>query len=271
MKKKLFPSQIKTCPFDAVIFDLDGVITKTTMVHAAAWKETFDAFLKKRAKKTKEHFRAFTVEGDYLNYVDGKPRDEGVKGFLESREIRIPHGRKDDAPSQETICGLGNQKNIKFHSILQKTGADVYISTVVLIKDLRKNGIHVGVASSSKNCQLILESSKLENLFETRVDGVVSEELGLKGKPEPDIFIKAAENMKCKPKRSIVVEDAVSGVQAGAKGGFALVIGVARENNQEVLKTHGADVVVTDFQGVNTKTITQWFDQQKGLPFSKEA
>ncbi|VAW49369.1 Trehalose 6-phosphate phosphorylase [hydrothermal vent metagenome] len=248
--------------FEAVIFDLDGVITKTALVHASAWKVMFDEYLQLRQKREGEPFKAFTHEQDYLPYVDGKPRYKGVQDFLESRNIHIPFGDPTDSVEQETVCGLGNRKNIKFREVLERDGVEEYASTVTLIKALKANDIHVGVASSSKNCQFVLQSAGLEELFETRVDGVVSVKLGLKGKPEGDIFVRAAENMGVNPGRSVVVEDAVSGVQAGQNGGFGLVIGVARENNEEELKSNGADVVITDFENILTEQINQWFQNK---------
>ncbi len=248
--------------FDAVIFDLDGVITKTALVHASAWKVMFDEYLHLREKRDGEPFKAFTHEEDYLSYVDGKPRYKGVQSFLESRGIHIPLGEAEDAPEAETVCGLGNQKNRAFRKVLEQDGVEEYASTVTLIKDLKAKGVRMGVASSSKNCQYVLQSAGIEDLFETRVDGVVSVELGLKGKPEGDIFVKAAENVGSSPERSVVVEDAVSGVQAGVSGGFGLVIGVARENNEEELKKNGADVVITDFEGILTEDINAWFQKK---------
>lgn len=252
----------KSLSFDAVIFDVDGVITKTAVVHAASWKTMFDEYLRLREERNGEPFREFTYANDYLIYVDGKPRYKGVQSFLESRGINIEFGDAGDQPDAETVCGLGNRKNVTFTKVLKGKGVEVYQSTVDLIRDLKANGIRIGVASSSKNCQYILRTAKLEDLFETRVDGVVSAELGLNGKPEGDIFVKAAENVGAQPARSIVVEDAVSGVQAGVNGHFGLVIGVARENNEEDLKSNGADVVVTGFKGVTTSTIEQWFTQK---------
>lgn len=252
----------RTYSFDAVIFDLDGVVTKTAVVHAAAWKAMFDEFLRSRAAKGGEPFKEFTYERDYLTYVDGKPRYKGVESFLKSRGIDLEYGDPSDSTEKETVCSLGNRKNKKFVEVLKTDGAEVYQTTVDLIHDLRAKGIRIGVASSSANCQYILESTGLEDLFETRVDGVVSKELGLKGKPEGDIFVTAAKNVGANPDRAIVVEDAVSGVQAGVNGGFGLVIGVARENNQEDLKSNGADVVIDDFAGVTTDTIEQWFIQK---------
>ena len=249
--------------FYAVIFDLDGVITKTALVHSSAWKKMFDDFLKERAEKTGEEFLEFTHERDYLNYVDGKPRNKGVQSFLESRGIELPFGDPEDGTEKETICGIGNRKNIAFNEILKHDGVEVYPSTVELIHELKNMGIKVGVASSSKNCKVVLESAGLLDLMETRVDGLVSAELGLHGKPEPDIFTTAADNLGVTYDRAVIVEDAVSGVQAGAKGNFGLVLGIAREKNEKELKKNGADIVVTDIDKIGLKGIKEWF--QSGL------
>ncbi len=245
--------------FDAVIFDLDGVITKTALVHSSAWKKMFDEYLSDRAKKSGEPFHEFSHEKDYLPYVDGKPRYKGVESFLQSRGINIPFGDPGDEPGKETICGLGNRKNEAFNEVLQRDGVEVYESTVSLIRELIENGISVGVASSSKNCKAVLERAGILDLFETRVDGEVSVDLGLKGKPEPDIFTTAADNLWAHYDKSVVVEDAVSGVQAGAKGNFGLVLGIAREENEKELKTNGADIVVKDIDEIGLTGIEKWF------------
>ncbi len=241
----------KNLTFEAVIFDMDGVITKTALTHAAAWKKMFDEYLRKRESEHGEKFIEFTHAGDYLPYVDGKPRYKGVASFLESRGIDIPFGDPSDLPGVETCCGLGNGKNDAFNEVLDKEGVEVYPSTVALINELKKAGIKLGVASSSKNCKPVLERVDLLDVFEARVDGVVSAELGLNGKPEPDIFTTACDIVGAKYARSIVVEDAVSGVQAGAKGNFGLTIGIARENNRKELEEGGADIVVEDLQEIN--------------------
>ncbi len=248
--------------FDAVIFDLDGVITKTAIVHSKAWKATFDEYLRMREKRDGEPFKEFTKEGDYLPYVDGKPRYKGVQSFLESRDVNIPFGEATDAPDKETSCGIGNRKNEMFLDIIEKEGAEIYPSTIALIRSLSELGIRVGVASSSKSCKLILESCGIEDLFETRVDGVVSTELGLKGKPEGDIFVTAAANVGAIPSKSVVVEDATSGVQAGRNGEFGLVLGVARENNESELLENGADLVVSDLAQISIKDIEKWFKKE---------
>ena len=230
--------------FSAVIFDLDGVITQTALVHSTAWKEMFDTYLKYREEKYGEPFKEFSHTDDYLPYVDGKPRYKGVASFLESRGIDIPFGDPSDLPEAETACGLGNRKNLTFNEILDRDGVKLYDSTVELIHDLKKAGIRIGVASSSKNCKPVLETAGLLEMFETRVDGVVSAELGLQGKPEPDIFTTACDNLGVEYAESVVVEDAVSGVQAGRKGNFGLVLGVAREENSHELLINGADIAV---------------------------
>ena len=215
--------------FKGAIFDLDGVITGTAKVHSLAWESMFNYFLKNYAEINDELYVPFDPAHDYHRYVDGKPRMEGVKSFLLSRDIELPYGELDDIPEKETICGLGNRKNNLFSEILIKEGPEVYASSVELINELIKRGIRIGIASSSRNCQLILQLAKLEHLFETRVDGEVSIELGLKGKPNPDIFIRAAQNLGLEPHECVVVEDAISGVQAGARGNFGLVLGIARD------------------------------------------
>ncbi len=241
--------QNKNIPFDAVVFDLDGVITKTAVTHFAAWKKTFDALLRKREKEHRDPFVPFTRK-DYLDYVDGKPRYKGVDSFLKARGIALPWGNPDDAPGKETVCGVGNKKNNAFKEVLEQEGTEVYPSTLELIRNLKKKRIKLGVASSSKNCLSVLKAVNLDDMFEARVDGVVSAEMGLNGKPEPDIFTTACRLMGVKPARSIVMEDAVSGVQAGSKGKFGLTLGIAREGNAEALKKNGADVVVEDLAEV---------------------
>ena len=236
--------------FEAVIFDMDGVITKTALTHAAAWKKMFDDYLRKREVEHVEPFMEFTHTNDYLPYVDGKPRYKGVLSFLESRGIHIPFGDPSDLPGKETIFGLGNQKNIAFNEVLEKEGVEVYPSTIALINELKKAGIKLGVASSSKNCKQVLERVDLLDIFDVRVDGVVSAELNLHGKPEPDIFTTACDIVGVRYENAIVVEDAVSGVQAGKKGKFGLTLGIARENNSKELEDAGADFVVEDLEEI---------------------
>ena len=250
-----------TNKISAVIFDLDGVITQTALVHSAAWKKMFDDFLKTWSEKTNTPFREFNHERDYLPYVDGKPRYKGVQSFLEHRGIGIPFGDPSDDPELETVCGLGNRKNQVFNEVLDRDGVQVYPTTVALIKELLSKNIKVGVASSSKNCKVVLEAAGILDLFETRVDGVVSAEIGLNGKPEPDIFTVAADNLGVTYDKSVVVEDAVSGVQAGKKGNFGLVLGIAREENHKELRQNGADIVVSDIGDIGLEGIEDWFKE----------
>ncbi len=245
--------------FTTVIFDLDGVITKTALVHSAAWKKMFDEFMKSWSARNSKPFREFDHERDYLPYVDGKPRYQGVQSFLEHRGIGIPFGDPSDPPDAETVCGLGNRKNQVFNEVLERDGVEVYPSTVELIHQLIQRNIRVGVASSSKNCEGVLKAAGLLHLFETRVDGVVSAEIGLKGKPAPDIFLTACENLFSTPSQAVVVEDAVSGVQAGKAGNFGLVLGIAREGNAAELRQNGADIVVNDIGDIGLKGIEDWF------------
>ncbi|MEC9487515.1 MAG: beta-phosphoglucomutase family hydrolase [Prosthecochloris sp.] len=245
-----------------VIFDLDGVITGTARIHSLAWESMFNTFLKEYAEANNEPFIPFDPANDYLKYVDGKPRMEGVRSFLESRDIELPFGDLDDIPEKTTICALGNRKNQDFIDILVKEGPEVFQTSVEFIKALRARGIRTGIASSSRNCKLILELAGLEDLFETRVDGEVSIELGLKGKPNPDIFTTAAENLGLHPHDCVVVEDAISGVQAGSRGNFGLVLGIAREIEGIRLKEAGADIVIRDLGEITLEEIDKWFDEQ---------
>lgn len=245
---------------DAIIFDLDGVITKTAEVHSNAWKKMFDSYLKQRAEDENTVFNEFTSE-DYLTYVDGKPRYNGVKSFLDSRNIELPFGSPEDSTENITVCGLGNRKNKAFNEVLKKDAVEVFPSTVKLMERLKSEGIRLGVASSSKNCEAVLEAAGLSHLVETRVDGVVSADTGLNGKPAPDIFLTAAKNLGCDYSRSVVVEDAASGVAAGKNGNFGLVLGLARENNEDALYENGADVVVKDIEEFDFEAIEKWFDK----------
>lgn len=236
--------------FEAIIFDLDGVITDTASVHADAWKRMFDSFLLQHASREGIPFQPFAIETDYLHYVDGKPRLDGVRSFLGSRGIELSEGGPDDPPTAETIHGLGKRKNADFLKQIQERGVKVYGSTVDLIHSAKKYGLKTAVISSSKSCATILDSVNLSDLFDVRVDGVDSELLGIDGKPAPDIFLEAARQLKVKPERTVVVEDAVSGVQAGRAGRFGLVIGIARRGDKETLRDNGADAVVEDLSEI---------------------
>jgi alpha,alpha-trehalase len=236
--------------FDAVIFDLDGVVTRTARVHAAAWKQLFDNYREERLRRGLPEYEPFDVDHDYRLFVDGKPRYDGIQSFLEARGIEIPYGQPDDPPDQETVCGLGNRKNLLFHQHLERDGVQVYDSTVRLIRELRENGFKVAIISASKNCSAVLQAARIQDLFHAQVDGVVATDLGLKGKPAPDVFLEAAQRIGVTPARSVVVEDAVAGVEAGRRGGFALVIGVDRTGKPERLMERGAQLVVSDLAEV---------------------
>jgi trehalose-phosphatase len=232
--------------FKAIIFDLDGVITDTASVHSAAWKKMFDNFLRRHAEQEGIPFQPFDIQSDYLPYVDGKPRLDGLRSFLESRGINLPEGTPEDPADADTIQALGKRKNRDFLKQIEEAGVEVYPSTVDLIHSAKKHGLKVAVISSSKSCAMILDAVNLADLFEARVDGVVSEQLGIAGKPAPDIFIEAANQLGVEPRQAVVIEDAVSGVQAGRAGKFGLVIGIARSGGKEALRENGADTVVED-------------------------
>lgn len=230
--------------FDAVLFDLDGVLTDTSRVHAACWKKTFDEFLCKRAESKGEEFQPFSIKEDYHLYVDGKLRSDGVRDFLQSRNIILPEGDPDAPPESETVSGLGNRKNDMVNALMKTEGIDVYSDSVGWVRQLREQGFKTAVVSASSNCTTVLNCAKILDLFDTIVDGNIAADQGLAGKPSPETFLKAAKQLGIDPKRAVVVEDAISGVQAGRSGGFGLVIGVARKENAEALKESGADIVV---------------------------
>jgi beta-phosphoglucomutase family hydrolase len=244
------PVTISRARLDAVVFDLDGVVTKTSVVHAAAWKSLFDTYLRTRAAHLGHDFRAFDEKSDYRLYVDGKPRYDGVHDFLASRGIELQWGSPSDPPEVETVCGLGNRKNVFFNAEVKEHGIKTYESTVALVRSLREAGVRVGLMSSSKNTAMILDVAGLTDLFEVRVDGLAGEEMGLPGKPDPAMYLETAKRLGVTPGRTAVVEDALSGVEAGHRGGFALVIGVDRLGQREALRRSGADVVVDDLSEV---------------------
>jgi len=243
-ERKAFP--ISRERFDAVLFDMDGVLTATAKVHAASWKEMFDDYLRTRSEKTGGPFAPFDIGADYVHYVDGKLRSDGVQSFLLSRGINLPWGDPSDPPERETVCGLGNRKNELVGAAIESGGVEVFEGAVALVKRLRRIPVKTAVVSASRNCRAILRAAGIEELFDARVDGEVAGEMKLAGKPAPDTFLKAAELLGVDPARAIVVEDAVSGVQAGRDGGFGLVIGVDHKGDPGVLTEHGADIVVED-------------------------
>ncbi len=243
MNSRQYP--ISRAKYRACIFDLDGVVTTTARLHAVAWKEVFDDFLQSRSRDT--GFTPFDIERDYYHYVDGLPRYDGVKNFLDSRGIHLPYGSPGDSPDTETICGLGNRKNQLFNQFLQSMGVDVFDSSVDLIFQVRSRGFRTAVVSSSKNCQTVLDSANIGYLFDTEVDGIDIEHHDLKGKPEPDSFWEAARMLDVDPSECVLFEDALSGVRAGKKGGFGLVVGIDRRGDaKQQFQEAGADLVVND-------------------------
>jgi len=231
--------------FDAVLFDLDGVITDTAAIHRACWKEAFDGFLAARAEASGEPFRPFEDE-DYLRYVDGRPRYDGVRQFLASRGITLPDGDPSDAGGLETVCGLGNLKNERIGPALAEKGVDVFPGSLAWLEQVRGQGFKTALVSASANAATVLEVTGLLDAFEARVDGAVLAKEGIAGKPSPDSFLEAARRLGVAPDRAIVVEDARSGVEAGHAGGFGLVVGVARHGDAASLRAAGADLVVED-------------------------
>ena len=235
------PDGITTC-----LFDLDGVLTQTAKVHAAAWKQTFDEYLHKRADRGDEEFKEFDKVADYDEYVDGKPRYDGVQSFLQSRGIDLPWGDHDDPPDKETVCGIGNRKNDLVLKLIREQGVEAYPGSVRYVNAVRDAGLHRAVVSSSANCKDVLVAAGIEDLFEVRIDGIVADQQHLKGKPAPDTFLAAAKALDVPAAQATVFEDALAGVQAGHAGKFGYVVGVDRVGQADALVAHGADVVVKD-------------------------
>lgn len=235
------PSAITAC-----LFDLDGVLTRTAKVHAAAWKQMFDAFLLARSERTGGPFHPFDIAADYPRYVDGKLREDGVRGFLASRDIVVPEGSADDPPTAETVHGLGTRKNALVLDLIRTQGVDVYEGSVRFLEAVAAAGLRRAVVSASKNCQEVLEVTGMAHFFEVRIDGVVAAAEQLPGKPAPDTFLAAARALGIEPAHCAVFEDAVAGVQAGRAGNFGWVVGVDRRGEPGSLAANGASIVVAD-------------------------
>lgn len=235
----------------AHILDLDGVVTQTAKVHAQAWKKMFDAYLEKRSEADGKTYQPLDISTDYRQYIDGIPRYDGVRNFLSSRGITLQEGTPDDELEQETVAGLGNRKNLYFQELLKQDGVQLYPDTIAWLRQQRRQGAKTAIISASKNCKAILEAAKIEHLFDARVDGLEAAKLGLKGKPAPDVFLRAAHLLQVKPSEAAVFEDAIAGVEAGKAGGFALVVGVDRNGHTSQLVEHGADLVLHKFPILN--------------------
>lgn len=229
----------------ACLFDLDGVLTRTTPLHEVAWKEMFDTYLGVRAQRDADVFVPFE-NADYLRYVDGKPRADGVRSFLASRGIRLAEGRPTDGPNLETVNGLGNRKNELLLSLIARLGVETYEGSIRYVRAARDAGLRCAVVSSSANCRDVLQAARIASLFDTVVDGVVAAEACLPGKPAPDTFLRAASALGVPPSNAAVFEDAQAGIDAGRAGGFGFVVGVDRGGQADVLRARGADVVVSD-------------------------
>jgi len=235
------PDGIRGC-----LFDLDGVLTQTAKVHDAAWKQMFDEFLRARASQSGQPFTPFDPVKDYDEYVDGKPRADGTRSFLESRGIELPEGSPDDAADAETVNGLGNRKNVLLLEMIRTQGVEAYEGSVRYVRAVREAGLRRAVVSSSANCHDVLVAAGIDDLFEARIDGVVAQQEHLRGKPAPDTFLAGAKALGLTPSAAVVFEDALAGVEAGRAGRFGYVVGVDRVGQADALKAHGADVVVTD-------------------------
>jgi beta-phosphoglucomutase family hydrolase len=235
------PDTVRAC-----LFDLDGVLTQTAKVHAAAWKQMFDAFLRQHAEQTHTAFVPFDPADDYDTYVDGKPRADGTRSFLTSRGIELPEGTPDDPPDADTIQGLGTRKNDIVLRLIHDDGVEAYDGSVRYVHAVRDAGLGRAVVSSSTNCRDVLAAAGIEDLFEARIDGVVAERDHLRGKPAPDTFLAGARALGVKASQAVVFEDALAGVAAGRAGNFGLVVGVDRVGQADALREHGADVVVKD-------------------------
>ena len=230
----------------ACLFDMDGVVTQTAVVHAAAWKEMFDEFLRARAESTGTQFIPFDPHAEYDAYVDGKPRLDGTRSFLESRGIELPEGTPNDPPGTPTLYGLSNQKNNLVLAKIAAGGVQAYPGSITYIRSVKDKGISTAIVSASANTIQVLKAADIENLFDVRIDGAIAKQRGLRGKPAPDTFLAAAEALRKSAKQAAVFEDAQAGVAAGRAGGFALVVGVDRVGQAQALLEHGADIVVKD-------------------------
>jgi beta-phosphoglucomutase family hydrolase len=230
----------------ACLFDLDGVLTQTAKIHAQAWKQMFDEFLRKRAAAAGQPFHEFDLVADYDQYVDGKPRLDGVRSFLQSRGVELPLGSPEDPPEADTLYGLGTRKNDIVLRLIHEQGVEPYEGSVAFVRRAIEQGLRRAVVSSSTNCKDVLEAAGIEDLFELRIDGHVAEQQHLAGKPAPDTYLAGARALGVEPRQAAVFEDALAGVESGRAGKFGWVVGVDRVGQADALRRHGADVVVRD-------------------------
>ncbi|MGC2174692.1 MAG: beta-phosphoglucomutase family hydrolase [Acidimicrobiales bacterium] len=246
------PSSVDPTAYKAWLFDMDGVLTQTALVHAAAWKQAFDAFLLEEGKRTGTTYAPFDPEADYEKYVDGEPREDGVRNFLAARGITLPEGNDNDPPTARTVCGVGNAKNALVLQVMKEQGVKVYDGAVTLVKFLRAHGVKVAVVSASENTVAALTAAGIVDLFDARVDGHTVKDMHLAGKPAPDSYLEGAKMLDADPSQAVVIEDALAGVEAGRAGHFGLVVGVDNHDQggahdyADQLHAHGANVVVTN-------------------------
>lgn len=245
-------ASIDATSYKAWLFDMDGVLTQTALVHAAAWKQAFDSFLLEEAKRTGTTYEPFDPEADYEKYVDGEPREDGVRNFLAARGITLPEGNENDPPDARTVCGVGNRKNALVLKVISEQGVKVYDGAVTLVKYLRQHGVKVAVVSASENTVAALTAAGIVDLFDARVDGHTVKDQHLQGKPAPDSYLEGAKMLQVNPSQAVVVEDALAGVEAGRAGHFGLVVGVnnhdeaGQHDYADQLRAHGADVVASN-------------------------
>jgi trehalose 6-phosphate phosphatase len=248
--------------YDGGIFDLDGVVTHTAQVHSRAWKKMFDEYMSQWSVRNNKEQAPFDMDTDYPIYVDGKPRYQGAQSFFESRGIELPFGDPSDPPSTETICGLGNRKNEIYRELVKTDGVGIFDPTVQFIKALRSRNMKIGLMSSSKNTRDIIRIAGLVELFDAVVDGITAEKEGMRGKPHPDVYLRCAEILELDPSRAFVVEDAASGVEAGSRGKFGVVVGLAHGGQEQALSEAGADVVISDPAALTVEAMDKWFAER---------
>jgi beta-phosphoglucomutase family hydrolase len=243
-------TEIHRQDYDAAVFDLDGVLTSTASLHASAWKAVFDPFLQSRAERQGGGFVPFDPSADYLAYVDGRTREDGIRAFMGARGISLPEGREADPPTAETVRSLGERKARLYRRVLEH-GIEAAPGAEALLRHLRASGMRIGVVSGSKNCETVLHAAGLEPLVDVRVDGLDAERLHLPGKPDPALFLEAVRRLGVRPERTVLFEDAQSGVAAGRRGGFRHVVGIGSGEKSAALLDHGADVVLADLTEVD--------------------